>query len=232
MSAVHASRGPLDPASEHLRSEVDIVCSLALATLGDEHGIPWDAFRSDYRTIRERIARVVPGCASYDEKVEQPGGFTLPHPPRDTREFPTDTGKAIFSASPIDVLDVPEGHLLLQTLRSHDQFNTTIYGLDDRYRGVKNGRRVVFVHPDDIAHLGWKDGDHVDLVSDLARRVRAGGHGLPDRRLRPAARLRRGVLPGDEPVGPAGLQGRGQQHPHVQVGRSSGWPRPAVAAPG
>ncbi len=165
MSAVHASKGPLDPASEHLRSEVDIVCSLALATLGSEHDIPWGAFRDDYATIRKRIARVVPGCASYDEKVEQPGGFTLPHPPRDSREFPTGTGKAIFSASPLEVLEVAEGHLLLQTLRSHDQFNTTIYGLDDRYRGIKNGRRVVFVHPDDIGHLGWKDGDHVDLIS-------------------------------------------------------------------
>jgi formate dehydrogenase major subunit len=95
----------------------------------------------------------------------EPGGFTLPHPPRDSREFPTETGKAIFSASPLEVLEVPDRHLLLQTLRSHDQFNTTIYGLDDRYRGIKNGRRVVFVHPDDIDHLGWKDGDHVDLVS-------------------------------------------------------------------
>jgi molybdopterin-dependent oxidoreductase alpha subunit len=165
MSAVHASKGPLEPASDQLRSEVDIVCSLALATLGGEHAIPWGVFRGDYATIRHRIARVVPGCASYDEKVEQPGGFTLPHPPRDTREFPTKIGKAIFSASPLEVLDVPEGHLLLQTLRSHDQFNTTIYGLDDRYRGIKNGRRVVFVHPDDIRHLGWQDGDHVDLIS-------------------------------------------------------------------
>ncbi len=165
MSSVHASKGPLEPASDQLRSEVDIVCSLALATLGGEHGIPWGVFRSDYHTIRQRIARVVPGCAAYDEKVDQPGGFTLPHPPRDSREFPTEAGKAIFSASPLEVLEVPEGHLLLQTLRSHDQFNTTIYGLDDRYRGIKNGRRVVFVHPDDIQHLGWNDGDHVDLIS-------------------------------------------------------------------
>ncbi len=165
MSAVHASKGPLDPASDQLRSEVDIVCSLALATLGGTHGIPWGVFRSDYSEIRRRIARVVPGCAAYDEKVEQPGGFTLPHPPRDERVFPTSTGKAMFSVSPLEVLEVPEGHLLLQTLRSHDQFNTTIYGLDDRYRGVKKGRRVVFVHPDDIEHLGWHDGDVVDLVS-------------------------------------------------------------------
>ena len=166
MSAVHASKGPLKPASKHLKSEVDIVCSLAEATLGAAYDIPWAGFRADYSAIRRSIANVVPGCAAYDEKVDQPGGFVLPHPPRDSREFPTDAGKAVFSVSPIDVLEVPEGRLLLQTLRSHDQFNTTIYGLDDRYRGVKGGRRVVFVHPDDITHLGWSDGDLVDLVSD------------------------------------------------------------------
>ncbi|QDH11099.1 FdhF/YdeP family oxidoreductase [Nocardioides dongxiaopingii] len=166
MSAVHASKGPLEPASEHLRSEVDIVCSLALATLGAAYEIPWADLRADYSAIRRRIANVVPGCAAYDEKVERPGGFVLPHPPRDSRTFPTAVGRAIFSVVPLDVLAVPEGRLLLQTMRSHDQFNTTIYGLDDRYRGVKNGRRVVFVNPDDIRHLGWEDGDLVDLVSE------------------------------------------------------------------
>ncbi|MEP9362344.1 FdhF/YdeP family oxidoreductase [Nocardioides sp. CN2-186] len=166
MSAVHASHGPLKPASPYLRSEVDIVCSLAIATLGDRHGIPWSDFRADYTEIRHRIARVVPGCAAYDEKVSQPGGFVLPHPPRDSRTFTTEAGKAMFTTSPTDVLHVPEGRLLLQTLRSHDQFNTTIYGLDDRYRGIKGGRRVVFVHPDDIAAMGLEDGSMVDLVSE------------------------------------------------------------------
>ncbi|MBZ5740500.1 FdhF/YdeP family oxidoreductase [Nocardioides mangrovi] len=166
MSAVHASHGPLKPASPHLRSEVDIVCSLAIATLGARHAIPWDSFRSDYTEIRHRIARVVPGCAAYDEKVSRPGGFVLPHPPRDSRTFTTPVGKAVFTVSPLDVLHVPEGRLLLQTLRSHDQFNTTIYGLDDRYRGIHDGRRVVFVHPDDIAALGLEDGSMVDLVSE------------------------------------------------------------------
>ena len=166
MSAVHASKGPLKPASRHLRSEVDIVCSLALATLGESGDIPWTEFRSDYTAIRRRIANVVPGCAAYDEKVDRPGGFVLPHPPRDSRTFPTKVDRAIFSVSPLEVLEVPEGRLLLQTLRSHDQFNTTIYGLDDRYRGIKDGRRVVFVHPDDITHLGFAEGDHVDLVSE------------------------------------------------------------------
>jgi formate dehydrogenase major subunit len=90
----------------------------------------------------------------------------MPHPPRDSRTFDTTSGRAEFVVSPIEVLQVPDGHLILQTLRSHDQFNTTIYGLDDRYRGIKNGRRVVFVHPDDIRHLGWSDGDLVDLVSE------------------------------------------------------------------
>ncbi|WP_323792381.1 FdhF/YdeP family oxidoreductase [Nocardioides sp.] len=166
MSAVHASHGPLEPASPHLRSEVDIVCSLALATLGDRHDLPWAEFRSDYTSIRHRIARVVPGCESYDERSRRPGGFVLPHPPRDSRTFPTSSGLARFAVTPLEVLEVPEGRLLLQTMRSHDQFNTTIYGLDDRYRGVKGGRRVVFVHPDDLKHLSLEEGDLVDLVSE------------------------------------------------------------------
>ena len=166
MSAVHASRGPLEPASPHLRSEVDIVCSLALATLGADHRVPWEDLRRDYGQIRRRIARVVPGCAGYDDLVDRPGGFVLPHPPRDSRTFETPSGRAVLSVSPLEVLQVPEGRLLLQTMRSHDQFNTTIYGLDDRYRGVKGGRRVVFVHPDDIAGLGRVDGEQVDLVSE------------------------------------------------------------------
>ena len=166
MSAVHASHGPLEPASKHLRSEVDIICGIALATLGADHAVPWERFRADYTEIRRRISRVVPGAAAYAEKVDQPGGFVLPHPPRDSRTFPTPQGRAVFAVSPLDVLHVPEGRLLLQTMRSHDQFNTTIYGLDDRYRGVRNGRRVVFVHPEDITALGFRDGDVVDLVSE------------------------------------------------------------------
>ena len=166
MSAVHASKGPLKPASPHLRSEVDIVCTLAQAVLGSQYDLPWDAFRSDYTEIRRRISRVVPGCEAYAEKVDRPGGFVLPHPPRDSRTFQTEHSRAVFSVSPLDVLHVPEGRLLLQTLRSHDQFNTTIYGLDDRYRGVSGGRRVVFVHPDDITALGLEEGQYVDLVSE------------------------------------------------------------------
>ncbi|MFC5731118.1 MULTISPECIES: FdhF/YdeP family oxidoreductase [Nocardioides] len=188
MSAVHASKGPLDPASPDLRSEVDVVCSLAQALFtGDHPGarIPWSEFRSDYATVRQRIASVVPGFDDFDRRVTEPGGFVLPHPPRDSRTFPTAAGRAVFTTSPLQVLEVPDGHLLLQTLRSHDQYNTTIYGLDDRYRGVKGGRRVVFVHPDDIAELGFVDGDRVDLVGEwrgerrVARGFRIVGYDQP-----------------------------------------------------
>ena len=163
--SVHASRGPLAPASAHLRSEVAIVTGLAEATLGDRYGIAWRAMRDDYRVIRRHIARVVPGCESYEANVDRPGGFVMPHPPRDSRTFPTKSGRAEFTTSEIEVLDVPPGHLVLQTLRSHDQFNTTIYGLSDRYRGIEGGRRVVFVHPRDLRDLGYAAGDVVDLVT-------------------------------------------------------------------
>jgi formate dehydrogenase major subunit len=165
MSAVHASRGPLEPAGPEIRSEVAIITGMAEATLGDRYGIGWAEFRRDYTRIRESIARVVPGCEAYDEKADQPGGFVLPHPPRDSRTFPTKSDKAVISVSDLEVLEVPDGHLLLQTIRSHDQFNTTIYGLEDRYRGISGGRRVVLVHADDIAALGFRAGDMVDLIS-------------------------------------------------------------------
>jgi anaerobic selenocysteine-containing dehydrogenase len=119
----------------------------------------------DYDVIRDHISRVVPGFADYNERIRTSSGFTLPHAPRDRREFPTASGKAQLTANPLEVLRVPEGRLLLQTVRSHDQFNTTIYGLDDRYRGIKQGRRVVFVHPIDRETLGIEDGQMVDLVS-------------------------------------------------------------------
>ncbi|MDO9380634.1 MAG: FdhF/YdeP family oxidoreductase [Nocardioidaceae bacterium] len=176
MSAVHASRGPLEPAGPLLRSEVAIVTGLAEATLGDRHGIDWAGMRADYGRIRDHISRVVAGCEDYNDKVDRPGGFVMPHPPRDSRTFKTGSGKGEIVVSPVELLHVPEGHVVLQTLRSHDQYNTTIYGLSDRYRGIEGGRRVVFMHPDDITALGYVDGDHVDLVAkwdddDVERRA-------------------------------------------------------------
>ncbi|WP_142245463.1 FdhF/YdeP family oxidoreductase [Mycobacterium sp. IS-836] len=166
MSMVHLSRGSLHPPSDQVRSEVEIVCQLARRLLGAAHPVPWERFAADYDTVRDAIAAVVPGCADYNRKVRQPDGFQLPHPPRDTREFRTSTGKANFAADPLQWVPVPPGRLVLQTLRSHDQYNTTIYGLDDRYRGVKGGRRVVFVNPADISALGLVEGQRVDLVSE------------------------------------------------------------------
>jgi formate dehydrogenase major subunit len=175
--SVHASRGPLAPASPQLRSEVSIVTGLAEATLGDRYNIDWQAMRDDYRRIRLHIARVVPGCESYEVNVSKPGGFVMPHPPRDSRRFPTKSGRAEFTVSAIQALQVPPQHLILQSIRSHDQFNTTIYGFSDRYRGVEGGRRVVFVNSGDIEELGFRDGDIVDLVThwegdDHVRRAR------------------------------------------------------------
>ena len=167
MSMVHLSRGSLKPPSDHVRSEVTIVCQLARTLLGPDHPVPWEKFNEDYDHIRDAIADVVPGFDDYNTKVRQPDGFQLPHPPRDSREFPTSTGKANFALTPLEWVPVPRGRLVLQTLRSHDQYNTTIYGLDDRYRGVKGGRRVVFVNPADIEAFGLSEGDRVDLVSEF-----------------------------------------------------------------
>ena len=167
MSMVHLSRGGLQPPSGQVRSEVSIVCGVAEALLGPDHPVPWKRFAADYDSIRDEIAAVVPGCSDYNRRVREPNGFQLPHPPRDARQFPTATGKANFAVESLQWVPVPPGRLVLQTLRSHDQYNTTIYGLDDRYRGVKGGRRVVFVNPADIASLGLSDGDRVDLVSEF-----------------------------------------------------------------
>ena len=194
MSMVHLSRGSLHPPSDQVRSEVAIVCQLAQTLFGPDHPVPWRQFNDDYDTVRDAIAAVVPGCDDYNRKVRQPDGFQLPHPPRDSREFPTSTGKANFSIDPLEWVPVPEGRLVLQTMRSHDQYNTTIYGLDDRYRGIKGGRRVVFVNPADIETFGLTDGDRVDLVSEFTN----GDGQLQERRAKDFM-----VVPYSTPVGNA-----------------------------
>ncbi|WP_455359496.1 FdhF/YdeP family oxidoreductase [Streptomyces sp. SYSU K21746] len=167
MGMVHLSRGRLAPASGHLLGEAAIICRMARAALGDAgHQVPWEEFEADYDRIRDRIERVIPGFEQFNTRVRGPGGFALPHPPRDERRFTTATGRANFTVNPLEVLRVPKRRLLLQTLRSHDQYNTTIYGLDDRYRGIQQGRRVLFLHPDDLAERGLAAGDLVDIVSE------------------------------------------------------------------
>ncbi|MFF3210400.1 FdhF/YdeP family oxidoreductase [Streptomyces sp. NPDC002886] len=166
MGMVHSSRGNLAPASPHLLSEPAIVARMARAVLGTASATPWEEFERDYAAIRDRISRVVPGFEDFNARVARPGGFQLPHAPRDERRFPTKTGKANFTAAPVEYPHLPPGRLLLQTLRSHDQYNTTIYGLDDRYRGITGGRRVVMVNPEDAAELGLADGSYTDLVGE------------------------------------------------------------------
>ncbi|UOT03217.1 FdhF/YdeP family oxidoreductase [Rhodococcus opacus] len=166
MSMVHLSRGSLTPAGDQLRSEVAIVCGIAQALFGPGHSVPWAEFTADYDRIRDSIARVIPGFEDFNTKVRGPDGFGLPLPPRDERRFVTDTGKANFVVNELHWLPVPQGKLILQTMRSHDQYNTTIYGLDDRYRGVKGGRRVLFISTQDLESLGYAAGDRVDLISE------------------------------------------------------------------
>lgn len=164
MSIVHQSHGRLAPASERLLSEVAIVCRLAHRTLGDAPAIPWKSFEADYDLIRERISRVVPGFEDFNRRVREPGGFRLPNPVNEHR-YPTPSGKAVFTRNTFDRLEAPKGHLVLQTMRSHDQWNTVPYALDDRYRGIYNGRRVVLVNPADLGALELADRQLVDLYS-------------------------------------------------------------------
>jgi molybdopterin-dependent oxidoreductase alpha subunit len=164
---VHASRGVLPPASEHLRSETAIVVGLALATLGAKTTVDWQGLADDYDRIREHIEHVVPGFSQYNRRARQPGGFYLPNGPREGT-FPTPSGRARFTVHPIPQHALGDGRLLLTTLRSHDQFNTTIYGQDDRYRGIFGGRRVVFLNADDMRERGIAADEPVDIVSHHA----------------------------------------------------------------
>ncbi|MBW8173891.1 hypothetical protein K0651_12615 [Ornithinimicrobium sp. Arc0846-15] len=165
MSMVHASWGRLKPASPHLCSEVDIVVSIAEHLLTDSP-VDWASMRADYGVIRSHIEAVVPGFADYERRAQEPGGFVLPNGPRDSRTFATETGKARLTVNALSRVDVPQGRLLLQTMRSHDQYNTTIYGLDDRYRGVHGERRVLFINPVDRFELGFEEGALIDIISE------------------------------------------------------------------
>ena len=165
MGIVHASRGRLPPAGERLLSETRIVARLASATLGDRPPrIDWSALADDYDRVRELIARVIPGCEGYVDKVREPGGFVLRNAARE-RVWDTTTGKARFSVSELPKHDLAPGQLLMMTVRSHDQYNTTVYGADDRYRGIRGGRRVVLMNEGDAGDRGLREGDVVDITS-------------------------------------------------------------------
>jgi molybdopterin-dependent oxidoreductase alpha subunit len=164
MAIVQASRGTLEPASPELRSECAIVAGLARATLGRRSSVDWDFLIADYDRIRDRIERVVPGFENFNARVRQRGGFYLPNPIAE-RRFLTPSERAAFTIHPLPDLHLEPGQCLMMTIRSHDQYNTTIYGLDDRYRGVYQGRRVILLNEDDCREAGLHKGTLVDITS-------------------------------------------------------------------
>ncbi|MEM1216709.1 MAG: molybdopterin dinucleotide binding domain-containing protein, partial [Bacteroidota bacterium] len=164
MGVVHSSQGVLTPPSDRLLSEPAIVAGLAQATLSERTKIDWAKMAANYDHIRDGIEKTVPGFDNYNERVREPGGFYLPNGARE-QKFNTANGKANFSVNPTPDLSIAEGHYVMITVRSHDQYNTTIYGLNDRYRGVYNERRVVLMNEQDMAAAGLKVRDVVHLHS-------------------------------------------------------------------
>jgi molybdopterin-dependent oxidoreductase alpha subunit len=164
MGVVQMSRGVLAPASPHLLSEVEIIARVAAAMDGAVSPVPWLWLAEDYNRIRSLIERVIPGFENYNERANQAGGFYLPNPAKQ-RQWDTVTGKANFSLAAMSVFEVAPARLVLQTLRSHDQFNTTIYGMDDRYRGISNARRIILVNPEDLKERGISPCTQVDITS-------------------------------------------------------------------
>ncbi len=164
MGIINPSRGVLEPASEHLRSEPAIVAGLAEATLGARSTVDWKGLASDYNRVRDHIEHVISGFERFNERIAQ-DVFYLPNDARDHRRFNNEIGKAKFTVHPIPRNDLEPGRYIMMTIRSHDQFNTHIYGLDDRYRGIYNGRRVIFMNAEDMKASGLQQGEIVDLTS-------------------------------------------------------------------
>jgi molybdopterin-dependent oxidoreductase alpha subunit len=164
MGVVQSSKGVLQPVSNSLLSEPVIVCRLAKATLGERSKVNWDSYLQHYDAIRQDIEKCIPGFENYNERVRKPGGFYLPNCNRDGW-FATGSGKAHFNIATQTVQELKENELMMMTIRSHDQFNTTIYGLNDRYRGIYNERRVILMNQGDMNRLGFISGDVVDLYN-------------------------------------------------------------------
>lgn len=175
MGIINPSRGHLPPASEYLRSEPAIVAGLALAVLGEKTGVDWNALASDYDRIRDHIANVIPGFENFNNRIKQ-DIFHLPNLPRDEGKFNTPGRRARFTVSPLTTVPLEKDQYLMMTIRSHDQFNTTIYGLNDRYRGIYNGRRVVFMNAGDIKEASLQQGQLVDLTSHYQGETRTARH--------------------------------------------------------
>jgi molybdopterin-dependent oxidoreductase alpha subunit len=186
MGVVQGSRGNLQPVSRHLLSEPAIVCHLAKAVLGNNSGLDWDLYLQNYDHIRAAIERAIPGFDNYNERVREHGGFYLPNGAREG-QFHTNNSKANFNVAEVPKQELAPGEYIMMTIRSHDQFNTTIYGLDDRYRGIYHERRVILMNPFDIGQAGLQDGDVVDLfnfsdgVERVARKFIVVAYDIPER---------------------------------------------------
>jgi molybdopterin-dependent oxidoreductase alpha subunit len=166
MGVIQMSKGMLKPISDDLLSEVEIVCRMAKATLGERSVVNWDKYTANYDSIRDDIEKVVPGFNSYNDRVRLPGGFYIPNAPREGKfELADGSTLAKFNVADITTHILADDEYMMGSIRSHDQFNTTIYGLHDRYRGIDNERRVIFMNKKDIKKAGFKGGDKVDLFN-------------------------------------------------------------------
>jgi molybdopterin-dependent oxidoreductase alpha subunit len=164
MGVVSASKGNLKPISNNLMSEPAIVCHLAKATLGKKSKVDWDSYLQSYDAIRDSIEKTIPGFDAFNIRVRQPEGFYLPNGAR-INEFKTTTGKANFTVSNLETIALAPNEYLMMTIRSHDQFNTTIYGLDDRYRGILNERRVILMNKQDMQKANLQQQQIVDIYN-------------------------------------------------------------------
>lgn len=166
MGVVQSSKGILDAVSDNLINETQIVCRMAMATLGGRSVVNWQRFHDSYDAVRDDIEQCIPGFTDYNVRVRQKGGFYLPNAARDEQRFAKEFGgRAPFTLTEIPDNTLADDEYMMATTRTHDQFNTTIYGLDDRYRGIKNERRVIFMNQKDIDKAGFKAGDKVDLFN-------------------------------------------------------------------
>lgn len=175
MGVVRRSTGVLEPVSTQLRSEVQIVAEIGRRLFGDRDPLDWRNIAGDYDRVRDEIAGVIPGCENYNERLAETGEFTLAHAVRDKREFHTATGKAHFTVHPLDEIELEEEQFILTSIRSHDQFNTTVYSNNDRYRGIEGSRKILLANILDIEELGMADGMHVDITSHFRGHTRTLG---------------------------------------------------------
>ena len=171
MGVVHSSKGNMPPISNNVISEPELICRLS-AELFPSDSISWLDFKDDYSLIREKIQEVIPGFDAFNERVKKPEGFYLPNNARVADFSSTSTGSANFTIHTVKPLDIKTNELLMMTIRTHDQYNTTIYGLNDRYRGVYNERRVILMNEKDMLSNGVENLDVVDITSHFKNKQR------------------------------------------------------------